>query len=140
VAKFFRVSGMFEFRHPAYFIRDPELIKKLAIKDFDYFMDHRLLFTEEMEPTFTKALFALTGQKWKGNVNRKMKFFNQLSFKWKYLSNLQICEQHCRQHSQVFIDISISYSYSCNLNNERLQLFYNNIINRQQNATDVQTD
>ncbi|KAG5684348.1 hypothetical protein PVAND_013583 [Polypedilum vanderplanki] len=60
-----KVSGMFEFNHPAFFIRDPELIKKLAVKEFDSFMDHRLVLSEDAEPLFAKALFGLTGQKWK---------------------------------------------------------------------------
>lgn len=62
----YRISGMFEFRHPTYFIRDPEIIKRLTIKEFDSFMDHRLVLSEEAEPLFAKALFGLTGQKWKG--------------------------------------------------------------------------
>ena len=57
---------MFEFKHPTYFIRDPDIIKRLAIKEFDHFTDHRLVLDEEVEPLFAKGLFGLTGQKWKG--------------------------------------------------------------------------
>lgn len=46
-------------------MRDPKLIKQLAVKDFDYFMNHRNFVTEEMDDFFGKTLPVLTGQKWK---------------------------------------------------------------------------
>lgn len=61
-----RISGLFEFRRPFVFVRDPKIVKHLAIKEFDYFMDHRSVITKEIDPMFGKALVALTGQKWKG--------------------------------------------------------------------------
>ncbi|KAG5683846.1 hypothetical protein PVAND_013109 [Polypedilum vanderplanki] len=60
-----KISGMFEFNRPAYFIRDPEMIKRLCIKEFDSFSDHRLILSKEAEPLFASALFGLTGQKWR---------------------------------------------------------------------------
>jgi len=49
-----------------FFVRDPKLLKKLAVKDFDSFLDHRMFLSEEVDPLFGKALFSLRGQKWKG--------------------------------------------------------------------------
>lgn len=60
---FFRVSGFFEFVKPVFLIRDPKLLKKLAVKDFDYFMDHRKFIDD---PLLGRGLFLLTGQEWKG--------------------------------------------------------------------------
>ncbi|CAO1442022.1 unnamed protein product [Diamesa tonsa] len=60
-----KISGLFEFRRPFVFVRDPKIVKHLAIKEFDYFMDHRSVITKEIDPMFGKALVALTGQKWK---------------------------------------------------------------------------
>lgn len=73
---------------PIYIVRDPHLIKQLTIKDFDFFTDHRVLVTEDVDVLFGKSLIALTGQKWKGlfqfTVNPNMKklmsdkfFFNR---------------------------------------------------------------
>ena len=59
---------MFEFRKPYVFIRDPKIAKQLAVKDFDYFMDHRTLISEDVDPLFGKALVVLTGQKWRGQI------------------------------------------------------------------------
>jgi cytochrome P450 family 9 len=47
-----------------YTIRDPELIKQIAIKDFDHFPQHRMIMNPESDPLFMKSLFALTGTKW----------------------------------------------------------------------------
>ncbi|CAG9808691.1 unnamed protein product [Chironomus riparius] len=60
-----KVSGLFEFRRPVVLIRDPQIIKQLTVKDFDHFMDHRVLITEDIDPLFGKNLVSLSGQKWK---------------------------------------------------------------------------
>lgn len=83
---------MFEFRTPAYFIRDPEVIKQIAIKDFDSFPDHRALFDENVEPLFAKGVFGLKGKKWKGLL---FKLIN--SYHFVNIILLQICAQHCHQ-------------------------------------------
>lgn len=57
---------MFEFRRPIYFIRDPKLVKKLAVKDFDFFTDHRSVIDESIDKLFGKSLVSLRGQKWRG--------------------------------------------------------------------------
>ena len=51
-----------------YFIRDPKLVKKLAVKDFDNFVDHRVIIDETVDKMFGKALISLKGQKWRGKV------------------------------------------------------------------------
>ena len=87
----FRISGMFEFRKPIFIIRDPKLAKKLAIKDFENFADHRPMIDEHMDKMLGKSLFFLRGQKWKG---RNDKFF--ISFTQFHWCNyfLKLCEQH----------------------------------------------
>jgi cytochrome P450 family 9 len=57
---------MFEFRKPVYFICDPKLAKKLAVKDFDFFVDRKLVFDEKVDKIFGKSLVSLQGSKWKG--------------------------------------------------------------------------
>lgn len=63
----FRISGFFEFTIPAYIVRDPKLLKKLAVKDFDSFLDHRAFLDENVDPLLGKGLFSLRGQKWRGS-------------------------------------------------------------------------
>ena len=56
---------MFEGRNPMFFVKDPALTKQIAVKDFEYFLDHRKLVSDETDPLFGKGLFLLQGQKWK---------------------------------------------------------------------------
>ncbi|XP_059610424.1 probable cytochrome P450 9f2 [Phlebotomus argentipes] len=58
-----KIYGIFEFRRPLFLVRDPELIKQMAVKDFDHFLDHR--FNVDNEPLFGRNLFAMKGQRWR---------------------------------------------------------------------------
>lgn len=44
-------------------LRDPELIKQITVKDFDSFMNHRVILKEDSEPIFGKNLISLKGKK-----------------------------------------------------------------------------
>ncbi|PSN52369.1 Cytochrome P450 9e2 [Blattella germanica] len=63
--KGYKYGGMFEFMNPVLVLRDPELIKMVTVKDFEYFLDHRAPISEEAEPMFGKNLFNLRGHRWK---------------------------------------------------------------------------
>ncbi|XP_026488120.2 cytochrome P450 9e2-like [Vanessa tameamea] len=60
-----RFVGRYEFIKPMLVIRDLELVKKITIKDFEYFLDHRGFTDEKTEPLFARNLFSLKGQEWK---------------------------------------------------------------------------
>ncbi|XP_046959650.1 uncharacterized protein LOC124529785 [Vanessa cardui] len=60
-----RFVGRFEFLRPTIFIHDLELIKKVTVKDIEYFLDHRGFTDEKVEPLFGRNLFSLKGQEWK---------------------------------------------------------------------------
>ncbi|XP_066259970.1 cytochrome P450 9e2-like [Euwallacea similis] len=58
--------GMYHFYLPTLVLKDPEIIKQLTIKDFDYFTDHgNFAVSEEVDPLWSKNLFALKGQRWR---------------------------------------------------------------------------
>ena len=61
--------GMYEFQTPVIVIRDPEIIKKIAIKNFEMFPDHRGFTDEKIDPLFGKGLFSLKGDEWKDMRN-----------------------------------------------------------------------
>lgn len=56
---FYEIGGS-----PSYLIRDIELIKQLAIKDFDHFVDHKMAIDHNIDPLFGRTMFAMRGQKW----------------------------------------------------------------------------
>ncbi|KAK5641883.1 hypothetical protein RI129_010430 [Pyrocoelia pectoralis] len=60
-----RYSGMYQITKPVLVIKDPELIKQITVKDFDHFIDHNEIMTEECEPLWGKNLFSLKGERWK---------------------------------------------------------------------------
>lgn len=61
---FGRIYGIFDFRVPQFMIRDPDVIKKIAVKDFDHFEDHRS-FTDPTDKLWGNSLFFMQGQKWR---------------------------------------------------------------------------
>lgn len=56
--------GRYEFLRPVVVVNDLDLVKKITIKDFEHFLDHRGFTDESVEPLFSRNLFSL-----KGNVN-----------------------------------------------------------------------
>ncbi|CAL1686493.1 unnamed protein product [Lasius platythorax] len=57
--------GMYDLTKPLIVLRDPELIKSIALKHFDIFMDHRRFIDETQDPFFGKNLVALSGDRWR---------------------------------------------------------------------------
>ncbi|CAH2269490.1 jg27299 [Pararge aegeria aegeria] len=60
-----RFVGKYEFLRPVIFVRDLDLVKRIAIKDFEHFLDHRGLTAENVEPLFSRNIISLKGQEWK---------------------------------------------------------------------------
>lgn len=60
-----RLFGFCEFGQPIVLLRDPELIKQITIKDFEYFEDHSSFITEEDDRLLGHSLIMLKGQKWR---------------------------------------------------------------------------
>ncbi|KAJ4428801.1 hypothetical protein ANN_25794 [Periplaneta americana] len=54
-----KYGGVYEFLNPVIMIRDPELLKTVTVKDFEFFLNHRNPMSEEVEPLFGKGLFSL---------------------------------------------------------------------------------
>lgn len=57
--------GAFDFVRPVFVIRDPELIKNLAIKNFDSFPDHKSFIDDTVDPLFGGNLFNMGGERWR---------------------------------------------------------------------------
>lgn len=57
-----KMNGFFQFRTPFVVIRDPELLKQLAVKDFDHFVDHGPFVDDDL---FGNSLFQMKGQRWR---------------------------------------------------------------------------
>lgn len=62
-------GGAFMLNQPAIFIKDPDLIKQIFIKDFDFFVDRGIYVDEKADP-LTGHLFALSGDRWRFMRNK----------------------------------------------------------------------
>ncbi|XP_058837420.1 probable cytochrome P450 9f2 isoform X2 [Topomyia yanbarensis] len=65
-----KIVGGFDFINPVWIVRDPELIKRIGVKDFDHFVDRMPVFTHpdeevDRERLIENILLALRGQKWR---------------------------------------------------------------------------
>jgi cytochrome P450 family 9 len=56
--------GTFDMRRPTFIVRDPELIKQIGIKDFEYFSQHRSILAPDTDPLLSNSLPQLVGSKW----------------------------------------------------------------------------
>lgn len=59
-----RIFGFFNFTQKIYILTDAEIIKRIAIKDFDHFVNHDIMLAN-LDRLFGKTLFGMHGQKWK---------------------------------------------------------------------------
>lgn len=56
-------AGVYMLTNPNYLLADPELIKKVLVKDFHNFADRGMYYNEDVEP-IGAHLFAIGGKKW----------------------------------------------------------------------------
>lgn len=57
--------GIYELTHPVFVIRDPELVKKVTIQDFDHFFNHQTEFDRDLDSLMSRTLFFNQDQPWK---------------------------------------------------------------------------
>lgn len=60
-----RYMGYYNLLQPAFMIKDLDLIKELANKHFDNFMDHTKFVVDDLEPLFSNSLLSLSGDVWR---------------------------------------------------------------------------
>ncbi|XP_044272375.1 cytochrome P450 9e2-like [Tribolium madens] len=102
-----RYCGIYQFLTPVLLIRDPELIKKITVKDFEHFVDHRIVIPEESDP--------LSGQKWRDMRSTLSPVFT--SSKLKYMFSLisergeQFAQNLLKENKDVItLDIKNSFT------------------------------
>jgi cytochrome P450 family 9 len=61
--------GAFNFTQPIIMLRDLDLIKNIAIKNFDHFQDHRTIFDASIDSLMGGNIFNLKGDIWRESRN-----------------------------------------------------------------------
>ncbi|CAG9860276.1 unnamed protein product [Phyllotreta striolata] len=100
-----RYSGMYQFTTPTLVIRDLELIKRICVKDFDHFVDHRSFVSEEADPTFGKNIFSLKGQRWRDTRPLLSRLFTNRKIKGMYILMTKCAESLTNHFSKQMNDI-----------------------------------
>ncbi|KZC05569.1 Cytochrome P450 9e2 [Dufourea novaeangliae] len=57
--------GIMDLATSTVMIRDPELIRDIAVKNFEHFRDHQSFINEKIDPIFGKNVFSLKGERWR---------------------------------------------------------------------------
>ncbi|PNF20303.1 Cytochrome P450 6a2 [Cryptotermes secundus] len=84
--------GTYELTKPMLIIRDPELIKRVTVKDFSYFQDRGVPVNEELEP-LGSHLLNLTGKKWRTLRSKLTPTFTSGKIKMMFHLMIECAEQ-----------------------------------------------
>lgn len=60
-----KIVGFYNLRLPIFVINAPEFIKKICIKDFDHFPNHRSFINSKKDPLINSMLTIMKDQRWK---------------------------------------------------------------------------
>ncbi|XP_031355494.1 cytochrome P450 9e2-like [Photinus pyralis] len=96
-----RFAGVYLITSPLLVIKDPELIKQITVKDFEYFLDHSRYLPDESEPLWGKNLFALKGERWKEMRATLSPAFTSSKMKTMFFQVLSNCSERFVNHFKV---------------------------------------
>ncbi|KAJ8953891.1 hypothetical protein NQ318_019131 [Aromia moschata] len=111
-----RYFGIYQFAMPTLVVKDPTLIKQLAIKDFDHFEDHLQFMPEDVDPLWGKNLFALQGKKkWHENRMLLSPAFTSSKLKMMFVLIREYAEnlmEHLLKNDQNVYNVEAKYFFS----------------------------
>ncbi|KAK0183124.1 hypothetical protein PV327_001194 [Microctonus hyperodae] len=74
-----RYFGVYRVRSPIFITRDPNLVKNICVKDFNYFLNRGI--PTNAQETLTRHLFNLEGHKWKNLRSKLTPIFTSIKIK-----------------------------------------------------------
>ncbi|KAG6461830.1 hypothetical protein O3G_MSEX012870 [Manduca sexta] len=104
-----RFVGRYEFTNPMLLVRDTELLKKITVKDFEHFLDHRVLIDEKVDPMFGRNLFSLKGQEWKDMRSTLSPAFTSSKIKLMIPFMVEVGEQMIQALKKKVTDSKVGY-------------------------------
>ena len=108
-SKEYKFVGLYFVYRPALLVNDPELIRNILVKDFQYFMNHGLYVDEKRDP-LSGHLFSLSGEKWKNLRSKLSPLFSPGKLKLMFSTfydcgiNLQNHVEKCVRNDQNVIE------------------------------------
>ncbi|KAK4873606.1 hypothetical protein RN001_012966 [Aquatica leii] len=96
-----RYFGMYQFLSPRLVLKDLDLIKRIAVKDFDIFPEHRTIVSEEADPLFARnILFMKGGEKWQRLRSLLSPVFTSSKLKSMYPLMIRCAQQFVDHYEQ----------------------------------------
>ncbi|XP_045464627.1 cytochrome P450 9e2-like [Harmonia axyridis] len=108
-----RYYGLYQFSLPTLVIRTPDLIKKLCVKDFEYFLNRRNLTPEGCDVLFSKNLINLKGQSWKDMRSTLSPTFTSSKMKSMFVlicHNAKLFTEHFLEKKEDLIEVEFKDS------------------------------
>ncbi|KAK4874014.1 hypothetical protein RN001_013374 [Aquatica leii] len=137
-----RYFGSYQLFRPLLVINDLDLIKRITVKDFDYFIDHSSILSEDMEPLMGKSLFNLRGQRWRDMRATLSPSFTSSKMKMMFTLISTCAEEftnYFEKQKQNFFDVemkdiscrfaidaiaSVAFGFKCNSLEDKCNEFY----------------
>lgn len=136
--------GVFDLGTPVLLIRDPELIKRVMVTDFEHFQNHNFIVNESMDVLFGHSLFQMKDKMWRDMrsalspvfTGSKMKIIvdsvvgvakNTTQFAENQISSEGVLEMEMKEFfSRFTADVMAEYSYGIEVNSHEnpLNEFY----------------
>ncbi|XP_060651467.1 uncharacterized protein LOC132788153 [Drosophila nasuta] len=91
-----KLAGFFSFLTPIIILIDPEVIKKVTVKDFDHFPNHQTIFPKK-ERLVHEMMSSLTDQKWKNVRNTLSPSFTASKMRTMF-PLMNECIAECMEH------------------------------------------
>lgn len=108
---------------PTYMLRDPELYKQIAVKNFDSFVDHQFIIEPQMDSLMGNTLFLMRGEKW-----RKMRSTLSPAFTGCRMRHMFELVRDCALESKNFLLETIYTTVGCESTVE-ITDFYSRVTN-----------
>ncbi|XP_037713971.1 probable cytochrome P450 9h1 [Drosophila subpulchrella] len=99
------VYGIYALRDPVFFIRDPELIKLVGIREFDHFANHNSMHNNMQESILSKSLISLRDGRWREMRNILTPAFTGSKMRIMY-NLIQSCSEEGVSHILEHLELS----------------------------------
>ncbi|XP_043283212.1 cytochrome P450 9e2-like [Venturia canescens] len=99
--------GAMDFNDAVLIIKDPEIVREITVKSFDYFLNHQSFVDPDFDPLLSKNVFSLTDDRWREMRSTLSPAFT--ASKMKYMFQLvSKCStdfvQYLTKHPEIIIE------------------------------------
>ncbi|KAK4874013.1 hypothetical protein RN001_013373 [Aquatica leii] len=137
-----RYFGSYQFFRPTLIVNDLDLIKRITVKDYEHFIDHSGIISEDLDPLMGKSLFNLKGQRWRDMRATLSPSFTSSKMKMMFTLISECAEEftnYFEKQKQNFLDVemkdvfsrftndaiaNVAFGFKCNSLEDKCNEFY----------------